>query len=332
MLKRDRLFLLVVSLILLAASGCSTFTPAPTPLPTAAPNIESPQATLSPSPSAVPLSSATLAPQGTATPAPSPSLSPSRAGPVTPRLVVIAVGLSSPDDMVLAPDSSLYFTDVGDGTVRRLSPDGQVTLVLARLSEPEGLVFLPDGSLIIVEQGRNRLLRYDFASKQLTPYLQLENRTNQAGVDSITLDPHDQSLLVPDSPNGAILRVSSAKTVTRLAGGLVRPTGLALASDGSLVVADEFGNAVVRVRLDARPTTEVIARLSEPDDVVIGADGAIYVNSLTESTIHRIDPATGRDEVLYRGLKTPQGIVFDQDGNLVIAEAGSHRLVKLLLR
>jgi sugar lactone lactonase YvrE len=250
------------------------------------------------------------------------------------NLVVLAEGLTSPDDLAQAPDGSIYLTDSSDGTLLRYV-SGQVPAVIATgLSVPEGIAVLPNGDLIIAEQGKNRLVRYNPASGQITPFLALGNSTANSGLDGIALDDHDPaslSLLVPDSPKGTLLRVSlDGNTVRQIASGFVRPVAASVEKDGSILVADEFGNALKRVRPDG--TIGTVARLPQPDDVIVDGAGNIYVNCLVDGAVHRIAAETGVDSVVASGLDQPQGIAFDTQGNLLVSDTGHHRLVRITLR
>ena len=253
--------------------------------------------------------------------------------PAPPRLVILARNLNTPDDLVLAPDGSIIYSDIVTEAVERLGTDGKRTTVVSQLREPEGLAFLPDGSLIIVEQGNNRLLRFDFNSNQLSIFLQLENKTTHPGLDGIFFDAATQTLLVPDSPNGTLLRVSlegKTRSVQTLARGLSRPTGAAVEADGSILVVDENAFALWRVPREGG-IPQKIARLPEPDDVIVDANGDIYANTLIDDAIHLIDRRTGADQVLWRGFSNPQGIIFDSDGNLIVTDPGYHRIVKIVI-
>ncbi len=101
-------------------------------------------------------------------------------------------------------------------------------------------------------------------------------------------------------------------------------------ADGGLLVADETGGTLDRVRPDR--TLEKLADLPVPDDVVEDGAGNIFVTTLGDGAIHVLPAATGRDSVLVTGLSSPQGMAFDADGNLVVTDAGHHRLVKVVIR
>ncbi len=247
-----------------------------------------------------------------------------------PQLIILADHLSQPDDLLLAPDGSIYLSDVGDGTVRRYTQAGGLQLLLSGLNEPEGMVILPDGSMVIAEQGKNRLLQYNPATQVLSPILDLRNTTGQAGVDGLAWDAASQTIILPDSPNGTILRVSpDGKTVTQIASGFVRPTDAWVEPDGSILVVDEYGNSLNRIHPDG--SIEKLAAFSTPDDVIEDASGNIFVVALGDNAVHLISGTTHKDAILTRQVNSPQGISFDADGNLIVADPGDHRLIKLVI-
>ena len=283
----------------------------------------------------IPLVPAPSIPANTTTPIPLPTLSPTAipiptSAPLNlhPQVLVLANNLPEPDDLVLAPDGSIYVSDVTEGTIKQYTRDGQLNPILSGLSAPEGMAFAPDGSLVIAEQGRNRLVRYDFKSKTLTPILDLSNHTHNLGVDGILWD--GINLIVPDSPNGTVLEVSlDGKTVRQLSSGLVRPTGAWSEPDGNLLIADENGNAVMRLHQNG--TLEKIATFSIPDDVIEDPNGNIFVITMGDDAIHLITVQNKEDVVLVSGLADPQGLIFDLDGNLIVTDSGHHQLLKVII-
>jgi hypothetical protein len=247
-----------------------------------------------------------------------------------PTLAVLATQLSEPDDLLLAPDGSIYLSDVTDGTISQLSQAGGLQLILSDLSVPEGMLILPNGFLIVAEQGKNRLVRYDPIGKALTSFLVLHNTTGQAGVDGLAFDSKSQTIIVPDSPNGTILRVSlDGGAVTEIADGFARPTGAWVEADGSILVVDENANSLSRIHPNGG--VEKLADLPTPDDVIEDDNGNILVNTIGDGAIHLISAGTPQGLILAAGLSEPQGITFDTDGNLIVADAGHHRLVRLIL-
>jgi len=308
--KRTKLASAVFISGLLILSACVNATPQPLP---AAPGTASALPTGAP----LPVSSPTSNPTSTAAPL-----------ILNPQVFTLADNLPGPDDLLLAADGSILLSDVSDGTIRQYTPDGRISVVLSGLNEPEGMAFLPDGSLIIAEQGKNRLTRRDPSSGNLTPFLSLQNHTNNLGVDGILWTGSE--LIVPDSPNGKILSVTpDGLTVRQIAAGFARPTGAWMESTGDLLIADENGDAVFRVSADG--TFRKVADFSVPDDVIQDGSGNIFVTTLGDDAIHLLKAQTGEDVILVSGLKDPQGIIFDAGGNLIVADPGNHRLLKVVI-
>ncbi len=296
----------------------------------------------SPAPSSVPMPSSPAAIRATQ-PAPSATptgmstpTAPAPTAPVlaNPKVVVLAEGLPGPDDLLLASDGSIYLSDIVRGMIQRYTPDAGLQLVVTGLVEPEGMLFLSDGYLVIAEQGRNRLVRFNPAGKILEPFLALQNTTGQLGVDGLALDDHSAgqpTIILPDSPNGTVLRVGlDGKMMTVIARGLRRPTGAWIEPDGSLLVVEENGNSLDRLHPDG--TLEKLATLPTPDDVIEDAGGNIFVNTMGDGAIHLIRADSKQDTVLVNGLSDPQGINFDPTGNLIVTDAGHHRLIKIVIR
>lgn len=83
--------------------------------------------------------------------------------------------LNTPNDVVLGPDSALYFTDPTLDLkkdqpqenqfqgVYRLGEDGSVRLLTRDLAQPNGLAFSPDGRRLYIDDSERREIRvYDF--------------------------------------------------------------------------------------------------------------------------------------------------------------------------
>jgi sugar lactone lactonase YvrE len=245
------------------------------------------------------------------------------------KLSVIGRGVGSPDDLAVAADDTIYFGDMAANRVFRLTARGIPEAISPPIREPEGIVPLPDGALIVVEQATNRLYRVDPSTKSMSLFYEIGNATRNLGIDGLSRDPVTGDLLVPDAPTGRILRLSAdGRRVDLIASGFKRPTSVALATDGSLFVCDEYGNAIYRV--DAKGKTSLVAEVPIPDDVILDSAGMLIVNSL-RGAIWRIDAETGQKTMLVTALRSPHGIALDSHGNVIIADAGYNQIFRLIL-
>lgn len=141
-------------------------------------------------------------------------------------------------------------------------------------------------------------------------------------------------LLWSDIPNNRILKweeetgaVSSFRKPSNFANGNTRDR------QGRLVTCEHGGRRVIRTEYDGSIT--VLAdgfdgkRLNSPNDVVVRADGSIWFTDPVfgilgdyegnkaepeiDANVYRIDPETGRTEIVAEGVLGPNGLCFSPD-------------------
>jgi sugar lactone lactonase YvrE len=248
-------------------------------------------------------------------------------GHATVALQTLAVVGGQPDDITVDPRGRLVWGDILRGTVGRL--DGHRATIIARgISVPEGIVTLLHGSTIVAEQGRDRIIRVD-SGGAVTSLYQLRPVSGQEGVDGIARDTHTGDLLIPDSPNGTVLRMSLHGRHARvIARGLGRPVDAAIDMAGNVLVPDEhLGTLVVvgrRGHVSRRGT------LSTPDDVSIDRTGRVWVTTLGDGGLWLMAPGKSPRRVLA-GLANPQGMTLDTCGDPIVVEQNTARIVRVLL-
>jgi sugar lactone lactonase YvrE len=143
---------------------------------------------------------------------------------------------------------------------------------------------------------------------------------------AIAFDRESQ-MYVSSRHDGAVYRVSPNGTITTYAEGMGVATGIAFDGQQNLYVGDRSGT-IFKIGPDRQ--IFVFATL-EPSmaayHLAFGPDGYLYVTGPTTSSfdcVHRISDH-GEVEVFYRGLGRPQGMAFDEDGNLYVAASLSGR-------
>ena len=139
---------------------------------------------------------------------------------------------------------------------------------------------------------------------------------------------------------------------------LSSPSGLAVAGDGSLLVADQ-GNAIVRrIDLAGKRTIDTVAgrrhlpARGKAAEAVLQAPGAVVADAkrggflVADPTFHRVLRVTDRGEIVVLAgndqfvgdadgdggpaikarLVEPTGLAVDRDGNVLIADSGDNRI------
>ena len=236
---------------------------------------------------------------------------------------VFASGLGKVDNIVVAPQNTLYVTlekQGGKGSVVRLKRGRRDTLMNG-LDRPDGLM-LSDGKLYVTEESDDgRVLAFDLKSRDTTVVARL---SRPEGIRR----RYDGSLFVTEdrAVDGRLVIVGKDSRITPIVRGLKKPEGLDVASDGSVYLAESGTGRVLRVARSGIET--VLTGLEQPDQVAIAPDGAIWIteDSNPGRALRYLD---GKLEVVLAGLNKPQGIALGSDGWVYIAEQGRDRIVRL---
>ena len=227
----------------------------------------------------------------------------------------------APSALAVAPDGTVYVADTLNHVIRKVTPDGVVTtlnafrlrgvevfagvvepagdfrdgpLSEALFNEPSGLALDGKGNLYVSDAGNQRIRYIDFAAGTVT--------TVAGGGNAGPGDFYAEG----DYADGDALEAR-----------FDFPRGIAVAPDGSLLIADS-GNHAVRLLKDGRVYTvvgndgaepgrtngtEKSARLTFPTDVDVDAQGNIYVadaynNQIRFITGYRLPAGTAKDGVI----------------------------------
>jgi streptogramin lyase len=258
--------------------------------------------------------------------------------------------LNFPTAIVVDRTGHLYIADTLNHRVRRVDAVTGVITTVAGLGKPR---YIGDGGLA-VEAGLNEPAALA-VSDDGTLYIADQSNNRVRAVDLATGVIHTVAGTGIAAYNGDGLTA----TETDLAG----PSGLALASDGTLYIADCFNGRIRAVDpvtglvrtavgngeeyryqgLDEPPS----ASLSRPSGIALGDEGNLYVTDSDNHLVRRWDRITGRIEriagigvadyrgdggaALEAGLNYPFGIVLDSAGHIFVADTFNHRIREIIL-
>jgi hypothetical protein len=278
--------------------------------PTAAQPSTSPRPTASPSVAAI---------------ASYPACTDGGAAPAGTRWTV-AAGLNQPDDLLYA-GGELYIAELGAGGIDVLAPGRPQTKLPVQLAAVEGMVFL-GGDFYVAGQAADAV--YQVQGSTLRKVIQLSPVAGQDGVDGIAAQ--SGLLIVPDSPRGVVDWVDPATgAIRKQVTGFVRPTGAWPLPGGDVLIADEYGNSVVRVS-PSGAKTYLTRNLAIADDVAADSQGAVFVVAPVAGggRLAQVLP-DGTIRNVLTGLAAPQGLAVDGADNLYFSEEDAGR-VGLLVR
>jgi sugar lactone lactonase YvrE len=255
---------------------------------------------------------------------------------------------NQPNGMAVDSSGNIYIADTDNNTIRKATPASVVTTlagsppgtvsedgpaVSARFANPSGIVVDPSGNLFVTDQGANTI-------RMITPAGVVTTLAGTAGVTG---------------------HVDGTGASAMFSG----PTGIALSSNGNLIVADTGNNTIRQVTPGGVVTTIAgtagtvgtqdgagsSAQFDSPGGVAVDANGNIYVCDSRNNVIREITPAGvvstlagtatpdnyifGNGPVSADGtgaaaaFANPVGIAIDADGNLYVTETQSSTIRKI---
>lgn len=206
-------------------------------------------------------------------------------------------------------DGALYFSDMHDGVVWRMAPDGAAERVLELATQPSGLGWGTDGALRVVSMFDRLLLRVTAAGvetvadlSRISPYVindMVIDRAGRAYIGTFGCDLNAGDSPVPTQlfcvqPNGAI---------EVAADGIMFPNGAVITPDGrTLIIAETFGNCLSAFDVHPDGTLggrRVFATLDAmPDGICLDAEGGVWIAALgAHSAIRVIDGGAVTDRI-----------------------------------
>jgi sugar lactone lactonase YvrE len=226
-------------------------------------------------------------------------------------------------------DNALYGPQGEKGTVVRFDLVTHEVKVLADgLKWPTGVKMDSKGRLFAVDLEAGTVHRID-PDKGAAPAI----ATLEPGLDNLTVGPDDKLYVSSITRNG-IFRIdpdSGAETAV-VRGALVAPGGIAYAGSGDgarLYVADLFCLHAVDPRSGAVSTILPMSQATlYPSNVTVHGDRLVLTSWFTGRLEVR-DRNTGALLRAEKDLAAPRDAVELEDGSLIVAETGAHRLLRI---
>lgn len=206
-----------------------------------------------------------------------------------------------------APDGTVYFTDVRDSKIYKISPAGEVSLFVENSANTNGLYFGPDGKLYGCRNGDQQIVIYntDDGSHEVI--------AEGFGSNDLVVDAAG-GIYVTEPPTGKLWYIAPDRSKRVVAEGLA-PNGVILTHDGGTLVVTDRENPwlwAFRVHddgsLDGKDSYYRPLRVPfgeerpRSDGMTVDADGRLYV--ATAVGIQVFDP-TGR----------PCGVILKPDAS-----------------
>jgi len=219
--------------------------------------------------------------------------------------------MAEPHDIALGADGNLWFTNLRNNSIGRITPGGAVTNYSGiGVSMPAKITAGPDGALWFTNFDNSSIGR-------ITTTGAVTNYTS-ASISfpiGITSGP-DGNIWFVSQANNSIGRITPAGTVTMYTGtGIDRPMGITLGPDGNLWFTNPGNSSIGRITPGGAVTNYSAAGTS-PIYITAGADGNLWFTTGSTDSIGRITPVGVVTNFTGTGFSQPWGIEAGPDGNL----------------
>jgi D-xylonolactonase len=224
-----------------------------------------------------------------------------------------------------APDGSLYFSDVHNGGVRRLAPDGTTEVVIPKRRGVGGIALHADGGIVVsgknishVRDGETRIL-YERADVGGFNDLFTDDR-GRIYVGSLRDDPFRVG--GEDRKTGEAYRIDAPGEAVTLYTGVGLSNGIGFSPDRRRIYHSDSAVAAVLVHdLDADGEVVpgsggVFARLEEgfPDGLTVDDEGGVWIAAYGASSVVRFAPDGSEDRRIRVPANEVTSLCFAGDG------------------
>jgi streptogramin lyase len=232
------------------------------------------------------------------------------------------------DNLAIAPDGTVYVSNMADNGIQAVNPDTGAVRQLTRggVAVPAGIKV--DGDSLWVADVFT-LRKVDRSSGKVTDVKRMHAVGNDMEYPfAVGLGGNKLALASWFTGTVQVIDRSTGKTDAMLHGWKAPYDALPMA-DGSLLVAEIATGSITQASGSHYATRRVVAGgLAGPVQMVLGPDGQLYVTEAT-GNVKRIDLKTGSKSNVASGLALPEGLAFTPWGSLVVAEAAAGRLTEI---
>ncbi len=220
-------------------------------------------------------------------------------------------------------------TKAGSGAARYYGGDGGPANA-SRMHNPWGIARDDLGNLYVADSDNHRIRKIatngvmsTFAGtgesgSSITGGLALLAQLN--GPKSVALDSV-RNVYVADSGNNRVCKISPGGAISVFVDKLSDPESLAFDSNDSLFIADTGNNRVLKIT--AAGILSTVTPAVKPAGLALDQSGTLFISE--DVRVSKIAPGAALATVLD-GLRNPRGLAVTATGDLLVAEAGAHRV------
>jgi sugar lactone lactonase YvrE len=244
------------------------------------------------------------------------------------RKTVVKTLRTALDNLAIAPEGTIYVSNMADNSIEAIEPATGAVKVLTRgaLAVPSG-VKVSGGTLWVADIFSYRKVELSTGAVSDVMRMHGEGVTMEYPF-AVGLSDKHVALASWFTGTVQVLDRATNKTLAMTHGWKAPYDALPLA-DGSLLVAEiATGNITQASGADYGTRKVVASGLAGPVQMTLGRDGALYVTEAA-GNLQRINLADGTKSVVASGLALPEGVAQTPWGTFIVAEAGTTRLIEI---
>ncbi|HEX3718877.1 MAG TPA: serine/threonine-protein kinase [Verrucomicrobiae bacterium] len=254
----------------------------------------------------------------------------------------------SPSGIAIDTAGNLYVADMGNNTIRKITPDLKVTTLAgaagvsgaqdgmggaARFMAPHGIAVDTLGNVFVAEFANNTVRKISPEGVvSLLAGARTPGSRNGRGTLAQFRNPwalasdKANSIYVSDNGNRSLREITADGVVITLSDSFGDPRGVAVDGKGNIYVADLANNLVRKITPSGKAST-FMAALSAPENLAVDGRGFVYVTD--NDGIHKISPDVKEvvlpplplTESASGPMLRPEGIAVDANGTLYVADS-----------
>jgi streptogramin lyase len=242
------------------------------------------------------------------------------------RKTVVAQLKTALDNLAIAPDGTVYVSNMADNSIEAYDPaSGKVRLLTGgKLSVPSGLKF-GAGTLWVADVFAFRSV--DVASGAVSDVARMQ-ASNMEYPFGLGLSADRVALTSWFTGTVQLFDRATKKSLVMSHGWKAPYDAIPMADGSVLVIEIATGNLTRASGPDLAQRTVVSGGLVGPVQMTLGADGAVYVTEAA-GKLTRISLADGSKTEVASGLALPEGLAQTPWGSFVVAEAAAGRLTEI---
>lgn len=232
------------------------------------------------------------------------------------------------DNLAIAPDGTIYVSNMADNGIQAVNPDTGAVRQLTRgaVAVPSGIK-VDGGTMWVADVFAYR--QVDLASGKVSELKRMHAADNDMEYP-FALGLSSQRVALASWFTGTVQVINRAtgKTEAMLHGWKAPYDALPLEDGGLLVAEIATGSVTLASGPDYASRKVVASGLAGPVQMVLGPDGQLYVTEAA-GNVQRINLKDGSKTAVATGLALPEGLAFTPWGSLVVAEAAAGRLTEI---